>query len=409
MIGRVAIPLIGEHAHIDRARRGVGAPGDVGCGNAVDLRLLQRSKLNLRLATGQLLDHLSDIGLHVAVEAATGKLRLPARSLDGHRAGAVLHQISGRHHELQAQVGMDEAAPLDHALRRIVVDHHPVELRQERVAIAHAAADAAGLPCGLRRLRHAILAQRMRTCPFRGCAVGIALDARFQRGRARQLGQHRRPGVGVIASLRHVADAEHIGLIFLVAAEAQRAQFRKLLCALRDQPAERVVPDDGAKHRSKHAEDRIILRRRFARLRVVGGDVAGFVADDERQFGLVVHDAHQLAGDVDVPARDREGILDRRVQCREAIRLAGIGGARKRRHPAPDGFDIGRARSGLGAAKFGDHLRMLLDRFLDVALAEGALLRHLRRCRDHDQGTGHQKCHFATHHALHNRSSISER
>ena len=94
-------------------------------------------------AAGQLLDHLPDVGLHIAVEATAGKLRLPGRSLDGHRGGAVLHQITGWNHELQAQVGMNEAATLNYALRRIVVDHHPIELRKECIAIANAAANAA--------------------------------------------------------------------------------------------------------------------------------------------------------------------------------------------------------------------------------------------------------------------------
>ena len=56
----------------------------------------------------------------------------------------------------------------------------------------------------------------------------------------------------------------------------------------------------------------------FARLRVVRGDMAGLMAEHEGQLGLVVHHPHQLARDVDIAARRREGVLDRRVERREA-------------------------------------------------------------------------------------------
>ena len=41
------------------------------------------------------------------------------------------------------------------------------------------------------------------------------------------------------------------------------------------------------------------------------GDMAGLMAEHEGQLGLVVHQPHQLAGDVDIAAGHREGILDR--------------------------------------------------------------------------------------------------
>jgi len=54
---------------------------------------------------------------------------------------------------------------------------------------------------------------------------------------------------------------------------------------------------------------------------VVSGDVADLVAKREGQLRLIVHQGHQLASDVDVAARDGEGILDSRVQDGEAIGL----------------------------------------------------------------------------------------
>ena len=43
---------------------------------------------------------------------------------------------------------------------------------------------------------------------------------------------------------------------------------------------------------------------------VVGGDMADFVPERERELQLVVHQGHQLTGDVDIPARNRERVLD---------------------------------------------------------------------------------------------------
>jgi hypothetical protein len=42
---------------------------------------------------------------------------------------------------------------------------------------------------------------------------------------------------------------------------------------------------------------------------MVGGNVARLVAENEGEFRFVVHQPHQLARDVDVAARHREGIL----------------------------------------------------------------------------------------------------
>ena len=43
------------------------------------------------------------------------------------------------------------------------------------------------------------------------------------------------------------------------------------------------------------------------------------VAKREGQFGLIVHQRHQLAGDVDVATGDREGILHRGIQDGETV------------------------------------------------------------------------------------------
>ena len=127
-------------------------------------------------------------------------------------------------------------------------------------------------------LGHAVFAQRMGACPFGRRAVPVALDPRLERRGAGQLGKHRRAAVGIIAGRRDVADAEHVGLIFLVAREAQQPHLGKLLRALRNQAAERIAADHGAQNLAEHAQDRAVGRCRTAGLGVIGGDVAGFMA-----------------------------------------------------------------------------------------------------------------------------------
>ena len=211
---------------------------------------------------------------------------------------------------------MGEAPPVDNALGRVVVDHHPVDLGQEGVAVAK--------PPPARPVWRAICAAWAIRFSLSGWVLAHSgverlrspWIARFKRGRPRQLRQHGRAAVGVIAGRGHVANAEHVRLIFLVAGEAQQAHLGKLLGALRDQSAERIVANDRAEDRPQHAPDRVAVgcadRRAWC---VVGGDVPGFMADDERQLGFVVHDAHQLARDVDIAAGHGEGILDRAVQA----------------------------------------------------------------------------------------------
>ncbi len=103
------------------------------------------------------------------------------RPLDRDGGGPVLHQEAGWNHELKAQVRMGEAAPVDNALGGIVVDGDAFQLRQEGIAVAKTLSGAAGLASGLGGFGHPVLAERVRARPFRGRAVGVALDPRFER------------------------------------------------------------------------------------------------------------------------------------------------------------------------------------------------------------------------------------
>ena len=205
----------------------------------------------------------------------------------------------------------------------------------------------------------------MGACPFRGLAVGPALDPRLKRAVAAERGEDAGGARRIVAGRDHVAHAERIGLIFLLAREAQSIEPGAAL--------EHVAHDPGAKDRAddlaEHAQ-RAAPRISFARMGVVGGDMADLVAEREGELGFVVHQPHQLARDVDIAAGDRESVLDRRVERREVERLAGVGDAGICADAAADRFDVSRARAGLGAAELLDDRRMLALRLGDVLRIE---------------------------------------
>ena len=280
---------------------------------------------------------------------------------------------------------MGEASSVDDSLGRVVVHHDALDLGQKYIAIANPGSGPAGLTRDLRGLSHSIFAQRMSACPF-GCRpVPIALDPRFESRSPGKLRQHGRASAGIIARRGHVADAKDVRLIFLLTGEAQQPHLGKLLGALGNQPAKGIAANHRAEDLPQHTPYRARVGGGFARLGMIGGNVPGFMADDECQFGLIVHDAHQLASDVNIAARYREGILDRAVQGREVIGLAGIGGPGISRDAAPDSFDIGSPRTCFGAAEFGDDLRMLPGSFLHLSRVEIARLLDLCRGRGDDR------------------------
>ena len=85
----------------------------------------------------------------------------------------------------------------------------------------------------------------------------------------------------------------------------------------------------------------------------------------QRELGLVVHEAHQLPGDVDIAAWNREGILNRAVEGRESIDLSGVGRSGIGRNPASYRLHIGGSRAGLGSAELRNDFGVL-DNFFDL-------------------------------------------
>src|SRR4249919_917164 len=98
-----------------------------------------------------------------------------------------------------------------------------------------------------------------------------------------------------------------------------------------------------------------------------GGNMAGLMADNKGQFRLVVDDAHQLAGKIDIAARHGEGILHRAVERSKMVDLTRVGRTGIGRDPAAYALYIAGPRAGQGPAKLRDYFGVLSGCFLDVA------------------------------------------
>ena len=119
--------------------------------------------------------------------------------------------------------------------------------------------------------------------------------------------------------------------------------------------------------------------------------MADLVPKGEGKLGLIVHQPHQLARDIDEAARRREGILDGRIEHCEAIGLGSD--SRICGDAAPDGIDVARARPCFGAAELIDQLGMILLGFLDIPRIDPAhgCLRHGRGGARHQRGGAEEK------------------
>src|SRR4029079_10029005 len=133
-----------------------------------------------------------------------------------------------------------------------------------------------------------------------------------------------------------------VGLIFLVAREAEEIELRSLL----DVVAERTAAENRAETLPELAIA-ALLGILLADVGVVCGDMADLVPEREGELGLVIHQRHELAGDINVAAGDREGVLDGGIEQGEVERLPGIGDAGDGTHAPAERFDGSAPRSTL--------------------------------------------------------------
>ena len=178
-----------------------------------------------------------------------------------------------------------------------------LDLVEEDVAIANAGAERGRSPAPRQRPLHPVFAQRVRARPFRRsggwCGPGPAPRARLC---AAQRSEHAGSAGGIVAGRDHVAQAKRVGLIFLLAREAQQVELR----ARRVQDLVRSRRRRSLRRSGRDTPSGLRSRILLADVGVVGGDMPDFMAEREGELRLVVHQRHQLAGDVDIAARHRE-------------------------------------------------------------------------------------------------------
>ena len=118
--------------------------------------MLRRRDRKVGFSASQLPEGEQDRIVQATAILASAELRLAGRARNRHRVGTVGHQIALRNSELDPKVGVSEGRPLDHALRRIVVNIDSFEFAQELVAIADPGPEPACRLSGSQRPLHSV-------------------------------------------------------------------------------------------------------------------------------------------------------------------------------------------------------------------------------------------------------------
>ncbi len=256
---------------------------------------------------------------------------------------------------------MTKAAAAHDALRRVVVIRHAVDGVEKRVAVGGARACRGDEGGGfLADARDAFCIGGVGRQPADRLGARLAGQPRLQAGLRAQRSEDVAAGEWIIARAGEVAHPQAVGLAFLVARKAERIQ-----------PAAGPgdLPDDvragnRAEQRRAEADEPGAL---LALLRVAGGDMADFMAHHERQLGFVVHQRHELAGDIDIAAGDGEGIVGVGIEQGDGVIARPCRQPRLHGDTLPDAAHIGRLRAIIGAAELRDELRVRLGAFGTVA------------------------------------------
>src|SRR3546814_3490350 len=80
-----------------------------------------------------------------------------------------------------------------------------------------------------------------------------------------------------------------------------------------------IVADRAAQHRAEHAENAVPRRRLLPLLAVLRRDMSDLVPQHARQFGLVVHQRHELAGDIDIRSEEHTSELQSLMRISYAV------------------------------------------------------------------------------------------
>src|SRR3546814_9042970 len=78
------------------------------------------------------------------------------------------------------------------------------------------------------------------------------------------------------------------------------------------------ISSNGAnKHLSQNAKNGVSLRRALPLRAMAGRDVSYFMTQDRGKFRLVIHQRHELPGDIDISAGYRERVVDGAIEQRD--------------------------------------------------------------------------------------------
>ena len=205
---------------------------------------------------------------------------------------------------------MIERAAFDEALARIVAVDEAVEpagvlgvpFEELAVRSEEQAADVAD-PLGRQRVR--------REEPRKGGALAGEVTHLLE---GREEIDHPR---GVVARFPRILDAQAVGLALVVPAELQEEELDADPGDARDL-SERVA--EGAADGQAHLDEDHLAHLPHA---VTGIDVAELVPQDDGHLGFRAHQGEDAAGEIDVSARDGEGVDDGAVEDDEAIGQVG--------------------------------------------------------------------------------------
>ena len=104
-------------------------------------------------------------------------------------------------------------------------------------------------------------------------------------------------------------------------------------------------------------------------------DMGDFMAQNERQFGFVVHQRHKLASDIDKATGDGESVVDVRIEQRDGVIVRAGRQPRLHGDPLADTANICRLRTFVLAAELRDQLRVCGSTLPPVIFRQAGSLR----------------------------------
>ena len=246
--------------------------------------------------------------------------RVALRAHDRHRVIAVLDRPARRRRQREVQVRVQELLSPHQPLRRAVAEDHALDRLQEGGAVLVHRLPGGQLRGLVADALQALLVARVRGQPVVARLRLATLCPRLVGGELLLVLQHldhvdHVPGVVAVA--RQVLGAELVRLQLLLAAVggdvAGRGVLRELPGDVRRAAHAARLQHRAQHRRGEHADAGVLLARRPLRA-VARGHVADLVAHDAGQVGLVLHVGQDAPGDVDITARQREGIDLRAVE-----------------------------------------------------------------------------------------------